>query len=1685
MDRVINQRYTLLRPLGEGGMGEVFLAADQDRPGALLALKYLSRRAGLSSEVERLREEFRKMSRLSHPNLVQVHDLETDRERGEPFIVMEYVDGVDFVSACRGAPLTLVVDLTLQALLALEYLHAQGYVHRDLKPENLIVTPPRETAGRARVRLLDFGLSSALGQEDPQAGGSLPYAAPEQFRGEGVDHRADLYSLGVLVYQAIAGRLPFEEVSPEALIQAHLTIDPAPPGRHRAGLDPAIEAIVLRLLRKRPEERYAGARPVIEALQRLSSDATEAPEAEDLMLRTPRLVGREDLLEELDRILAAQLAPEPPAGPLRLLLCGAAGSGKSRLLEEARARARSRGLEVLVIDASAGSSRPFDLLQRLEEQIRSAHKRLHRAAGDEGGGRKSEPTSFPEPRGASLAQAVQDVCTLSPLLLAIDNLHAADPDSVDALAGFLSSAERERVFVLASSRLPLEQIGAKLACAWPDEDLGWQRSLEPLSHIETALLLNSLAGLEPEASVPEFLLARAAGNPRFALEWARMLMERGLLRTRDGSWSLRLDESGRMEAPTGLVDLARARLQELGAPATTLARVLAVLDRPARGEELEAFSGLERRALDEAARELAHRGLLSDPAAELETLALAHAGLRDAVLGACEHEARALHARVAAWLQARETVTASELAWRWRQAKEAPRALEWALRAADEAKSAGAGVHEVRMLEWALEALGDKRQSEQIDLLLRIACIHQGADRHEAAALTHERAMQAARRSKNPAAVLEALVGMHQCRLNLGNWEEVERLGALIGRQLALCPDPYLEAKFLRTQAAIAQRRGDIDQAVKLAMRASERFEACGHPVEAALCLNNLASHLLWRRDPEQVESICLQSERMLEQAGATRWLYLPRGNLGILEMWRGHWQEAERRLQEVCEDLKERGAFSYLFFAGMNLGISREHTGALDLALSDYEASAEQARRQGFLEVRGHALDRHGALLRRLGLRERAQRLHEEGLAAARRVGHPVQVSYLSSALAEDLCESGGDPARAAALAEEASTATERLGHVRSQLRALLAGGQAALLQGRLESAMQCLRKARDLSLPEWWRAERAHREAVTARVALDKGDEREAKAAIERGLEDARHDSHALLELELLCLRIGSGLSSDRRADQRRLVEAFELLTCRTSDTTIVELARHAPAWKEVLAEAEGLPGGERQAHSAVTLTEKKALDALAEVGRMIGTLDDPDRLASSLLERARSLVGADRALLILADPEDPELRPLASSGLPSELEVEALDFSRAALSQGMESPILVLDAPADPRLSSSLSVRKFGIRSVLCVPLRLRGETVGAVYLDSLDRVLEAGPDHLCFVEAFAHHAAAALDTARMFQRLRGERERLRERVRERHSFHALIGKSPAMQEVFDLLETFSKSDLPVLITGESGTGKELVARALHYSGARQEGPFVAENCAAIPENLLESELFGHLRGAFTGADRDRRGVFVEATGGTLLLDEIGEMSPAVQAKLLRVLQEKEVRPLGAPRALSVDVRVLATTHHNLAAALRQGRFREDLLFRLRVLSLHLPPLRERLEDLRLLVRHFLEEHRRQHGHAPEELSGEVVSRLERHPWPGNVRELRGEVQKMAMVAAGARVEWKEIEQHPELFETLLRPGRFTRHPRTGTLKELERQQVERALKAASGDRQRAADMLGLSRATLYRKIRRYRITDPAGH
>ncbi len=479
---------------------------------------------------------------------------------------------------------------------------------------------------------------------------------------------------------------------------------------------------------------------------------------------------------------------------------------------------------------------------------------------------------------------------------------------------------------------------------------------------------------------------------------------------------------------------------------------------------------------------------------------------------------------------------------------------------------------------------------------------------------------------------------------------------------------------------------------------------------------------------------------------------------------------------------------------------------------------------------------------------------------------------------------------------------------------------------------------------------------------------------------------------------------------------------------------------------------------------------LESLVSISETLFSYKDPEQLFQRILSISMDTLKAERGFISYLDDNRSDFKLKTFSSRDGTLS-DLAEISQGVVQKVSQTgePLLSKDAKSDPRFSSRQSVILQGIRSVACVPLKRSGQVMGVIYMDSRGEQRLFTWDTINYLTLMASFAALAIENAIDFDNLQSAKVRLEQEVQRSCGFPGIIGNSPKMKQVYDSMIRIMNTDLPVLITGESGTGKELVARALHYSSHRGDKPFMALFCGNLSPELLESELFGHIKGAFTGAVYNKTGLVKEAEGGTLLLDEITELPGIIQTKLLRFLQEGDYRPVGGNTTYKADVRILAISNKDMKVEVESKRFRADLYWRLNVLTLHLPPLRERRDDIPLLISHFIKRYGMNANKPNISIGREALKMLIEYHWPGNVRELENTIARAVVFCSG-----NEISPDSLMIGDEVSVEADLRLQADSSLKSAVKRHIVKVLKQCDGNRSEAVRRLGISRRYLYNII-----------
>jgi len=1593
------------------------------------------------------------LARLSHPGLPALVARGWDAGAQRAYSVRSFVPGTALAPGrLEAARAEVFLGIALDLVAVLEHCHRHGFVHGDIAPPNALWDPTE--LPYARARLIDLGAAASIAGPDAVAPGTtsglIPYCAPERLRGEPASPLTDLWALGAVLWGLRYGAhpLPGYPVS-------HLTDPP------RAPTTPdAFTPVLRRMLAPVAKDRYPDLAAVREALRAatasmsLDASATGHHAAER---RAFPYVDRGDALADAVAALSAGVE----AG--RAVALDAPAEGRTRWIQEVlRATPLDRAAPILLADPGTESADAVfaALISQLAE------------------GPDRPPENAPLP-------ALFEPLLRSGAVLVFDDLEGR-PELRAAVAKLVLLLETSpRIYS------PTVILTAGLA--------SHPRRSEPWSEADLAALLTSTyPGRRVSAHTVQPLLDVTGGSIRAITKALRELSRRGQLDV-DSEW-IALPDRATLEA--ALSRAADGRPEDLDEAAR---RVLALI-----AWSVEALPAATLNAA-ESLRRLEALGLIVGRAYPRPASARSRDRARALVPGDDAYKA------LAALLEA----AGDEIG---QQAYEVMCGLPGALKEAARTVAAR-GPGSVRLAQ----ALASERSLASLTPLAKLDVAevlaeagHVNAARTLATSLVNE----ASDAPPEVAARIHALAG----RLHFTATAYAAARVSFDAALTALGPDGPGRSPYLAELARAAVLSGAPDAASAAADACEAALQDEASPPLATELLRARVGYVRgiagWYRGDLDAADVALalsmeaiarglesvsgedEERRLVGERAATRLA------LGLIAHRRGGHDglaTAQAHYQAALGDAERVSDMARVLGAMQNLGVVEHERGRFLAALDTYQRALTLAETLEQTARVAQIAGNLGNLHRYLGAPDDARHVLARGLKAATAGTNHHAVLLCENLLGDVALDLGElDTARAhydAAL-ETATRCelTSELGTIgMNRARAELSAGDAAAALPYLEAAATA--------------ASAANRTAILGQIAATMGDlgratlaepsdeqrarmhegfraatNVEAKWPIAHGLALDARDRGAWDEAERWAREVMELISGQRdavpaerqgafldRPDRRRAVrDATGLLQARLSAPPSAEAGPPAADWSRII-----------------------------EVAKRVASERDVDRLLAYIMDSAVFLSRAERGFLVLArspgDGEHVDVR-IARNLDQENIRQRRDKISRSIVKRVIDTaePVLTVDAMEDERYRAQESVHDMRLRSILCVPMRSRGISLGAIYVDNRFQTAVFTDLDLRTLEALADLSAIALDTARAMSHLAAQRDQLeasrrevaslnerlaaelarreeeldasREALKaERQTFAApesyagIIGTSAPMVRLYGLIDKLRAADLPVLIEGESGTGKELVARAIHFGGPRHDRPFVAVNCGAIPQGLIESELFGHVKGAFTSAHQDKRGLFEVADTGTLFLDEIGELPLEMQVKLLRVLQSGEIQKVGATRQTRVTVRIVAATNRRLEEEITAQRFREDLFYRLSVVRLPLPPLRARRDDIALLVRHFIDKHRTAQG--PKSIDRRALSALEQAPWPGNIRQLETVIRSALVFTEGPIITTDDLapmESAPTTSHTPQSQDTIT------PMADVERHTILTALELCGGNKSSAARALGIDRRTLYNKL-----------
>jgi Nif-specific regulatory protein len=1740
-------RYQLQEILKESPSTAVYKVFDSS-DGRVEAIKILRHEF---AEEERLRfqSEFKLLLSLHHPSIVQVYDFGLIDDV-YPYFTMEFFSGRKITEFFDGKNWDALYRVLFAIASGLHHVHHLGIVHLDLKPSNILVDDD------GNVKLMDFGLaeeSHAL--FDRRIRGTIHYMAPEVLRQDKVDVRADLYALGMTLYETVTGALPTYGRPPIEVMRFHLDEEIRKPSSINPNVPIRLQSVILKLLEKDPRDRYSSAAELLHDLAEHA--APDVAPAELLvgsgeLLVSPLIARGREIQQILDTIESAR---NGVGGGM--LVIGAEGLGKSRIVREATLRGQIDGARVFCgrcpVNRKTIYAPFFEIFQAMlrgvnpDADAASELRRMIRAVSGAESARAVRNQKFR--LFNRIVQSIQDFygflnvvgSSRSPLILVVEDLQWADASTAELFFFLVGEARHSNLVVLGTfasergSELPLADAGVE----WREWEHRARETgtvilrVEPLDENGIAEFVASVLG---EKNLPPELLRwvqwESGGSPRNIRNVIDFLIAQKILRSTTKGWEIDTEKLTSLRIPGGASSVSTDLVEALDEPAKDVLATASIL-----GEffELSILTKLvERRAAEtfEIVQSLVSAGLL-DESAEGKTVAFPQLSLRETVYASLPEWKRAeLHRRAGMIYEAQLAGGSGELlgqvAYHFGRGNDTTKGIDYSIRAGEQATAALAHDQAAEFYRVALELMDlagdDSRKSEIRERL--------GDSYHRAGNLRG--AMQ----------VFQFLLKSLQQTAGKGSIRSAS-IVKKIGRILA--------------------QRGELDAALSYFQRAILIYRRLDAVTDVAEMSNRIAWVQKEKGDLAEAEKSALEASRLVEGVPIAPIHGYVKITLGLIAFARGEWNEARKLFEQSCAIAESVSSDQLLRLSTTHLANVLWKLGAWNESLVHYRRNLERSEADGDLAELERAYEVLSRVEIQRGNFHEGAFFAEKSLRISEKLGSNEGQVFALATLGEALERIGrwkegrdrlhrasmidGDDKGARALVHlplarlslhagdlsAALTNAQRAGETFLRAHDPEGSGEASLLLAEIEIERENLAETArhlDEAAEHFSTVGTRHADAklLTARAELALREQKldEAKKLAEQAGEIANGlgDRFTLARIDWVSGRIAF-LRGDRAAGESLFEKAhavfdeidapyedgrlfFDLGVLRDDpDEALQALRRAIKIFERLEAEhdLERARGALFRIKPAGKSGETNVI-GLYEVVKIINSALNVEEVLERVLDIALRRVRAERGMILLLDPITNRLKTRVVRNM-RDGETESKRSPQSIIREVMQTgiPVISADARADERFVDSDSVISENIVSTLCVPLVIRERIAGAIYVDHRETRHLFTPRDLSFLEAFADQAAIAIENARLYeeleaakQRLSAENETLRREVLVEKHLDSIVGSSDGVARIQFAIRKAAAGASTVLVRGESGTGKGLVARIIHNVSPRRHGPFIKFNCAALPETLAESELFGHEKGAFTGADRRKLGRFELANGGTIFLDEIGKVSLAIQAKLLRVVEDKEFERVGGTQTIKTDVKIITATNLDLERAIREGTFREDLFYRLNIIPIHLPPLRDRKADIPQLVEHFIRKICRDLGVENKRINPDVLELFHSYSWPGNVRELEAmlhraivmtsndvlEPSEFYMLRADASIDALPTAPTPtdvlprDLLNPAVRGLRVTGEMYDEIVSRVDRQLIEIALAETGGKIRETARRLGLARNTLRAKLLKYRIS-----
>lgn len=1682
---IVADRYEIEKPLTLGEFVSSYLCRDHGAAKAPVRMKVLQ---PVSSPPDSMSRELSLLRRLRHPVLNRLMDFGVLEGTGDLYLVDEWFDGTDLFAGTRGMDGRAVLDLVVELAEALQYLHARGISHGALGISNTLLSRDEKSV---ILKLMNTGLARCL-PESARGEGLLAYMAPEVLMGGAASERSDLYSLGVLMYQLLTRRLPFEDEDPGFLIQKHLqvTVDLRPIERTAGGA--AASRLICGLLDKNPSKRPS-CRQILATMREELGGRTDPDKAKGVEGRfsSSHFVGRESQI-----LLLQQRAERVRSGRRgwTVFIKGEAGSGKTRLMEELRDWAALRGWRAVEGTCGSHEKGPYGPYRQILENTRPPDGKtifqfsdLPRAT-DSGAFDSSSEFAAGQFRDLLTRELVRRL-TRGPTLLLLHDFHLADEATCTVLDYLSSDIKAHPILMCVSLRSGEESRTAlnRVMDLALRQERGEVMEMEPLTEEEVKRLVAGVTGeSEIRETLGNWIFRSIGGNPFFVEEMLKHLCEQGLLRWEADCWRFMDRDLGKLEVPASVGVVLRKRLSHLPGPATELASWMAVFHRPIANSLLGAITSWADPVLSHSLDELRVRQMIRQEMREGEqTVEFCHPIIAEVIRGGLPQRVRRrMHGRIAEVLEREFGAEGrlQEIALHSMEGDTGAAAVRHALALALQSRAQFAHEQALHCFRYVIDKRGDLTQDELCQAVIQASDTMLALGMPELAIKVLKKQLRGVCEISSEARVgiLVQLAtsyrhlgdfsfhekfckkGLQYSRCDLSGKERNRSLAvfraelafgsilqskpkrglSFLRKAISSClGEGILEARIQNLAASIYRVVCDLHRAKAASNKASsiltdwrESHLACSVCSTLGIVLMGLGRfHLALEKHKtavqlsERIRSVVLKSQAF--------------GNIAECLCRMGHIKEAILAAEKAmgCVSDSNNPSIDYAFkaiLAEVRLSSFRPIE-TLHL-ISQLQKNIEH---KAALYVSGHVHYIAASAYFCLGDFDAALR-HVDDLRDSQSKEAPFYESELSEALRARILSERGDSEKAV---EQLETLAREVTKKRWPYHMCLIKLHLAEVLIRKKMMAEAAKPARDalrLALGMQSDSLAGHSRLLIGKIRAASGDLangigelQSAVATVDPSFpNEIACRAHA--DLAAAYLELHDTIRSLEHAEKGyACMCALENLV----PTELLPLYRNSFERDRIKSDLLRIIGECRPAASskdantgAGDLQDEDKSRILLRMSAVVNSSFDLDRLLDEISDQLIRAVDVERVFVFLKDATPGRL--LVAKGRNNHREcLTAVDRGIMGIAEEVcrqVNPIVSLNARGDSRLQVPGVNGCLDMGKLLCAPLRLSGRVTGVLYADHSSAAETLSESVINLFAAFCNLAAIAIENALVQEQLVREKLELEQYLHHaRDPYDEIVGGSAAVEELRDRIGLAAASPLDILVTGESGTGKELVARAIHRTGRRQKGPFVPVDCGALADSIVEAELFGYRKGAFTGASENREGLLEAADGGILFLDEVSNMPFQLQAKLLRVLQEREVRRIGETGTRRIDVQVIAATNKDLLEESGKGGFRKDLYYRLKAMEIRVPPLRDRLEDVPLLLQFFLDQAIRKENGRLKSFSPEAKILLRQYRYPGNIRELRNIVLEAYYSAKTSIIEAGNLPpevSRKDVLETSADPG-----------------------------------------------------------